>query len=327
MMKPSHKTTIMVTRRWTEAVYDELAERYDARLNLDDRELSAEDIIAGCEGVTVLCPTTMDAIDAAFIARLPDSVRLLAGFGAGTEHIDVAAALERQILVSNTPGAVTEDTADIAFALILAACRRLVHGDNHLRAGRWDGVRIDEPLAGVSVWGSTIGIVGLGQIGRAVARRARAFGMQVLYHNRNRQVDAETEFNATYCPDFSELLALSDVVSLHCPLTPATHHLIDRAALSQMKSTAVLINTARGPVVDESALIECLRRGGIFAAGLDVYEHEPKVSTELMALGNVVLAPHLGTATRNARDAMGMRVIANIEAFLSTGSPGDQVTA
>jgi glyoxylate reductase len=188
-------------------------------------------------------------------------------------------------------------------------------------------VRIDEPLAGVSVWGSTIGIVGLGQIGRAVARRARAFGMQVLYHNRNRQVDAETEFNATYCPDFSELLALSDVVSLHCPLTPATHHLIDRAALSQMKPTAVLINTARGPVVDESALIECLSSGGIFAAGLDVYEHEPKVPTELMALGNVVLAPHLGTATRNARDAMGMRVIANIEAFLSTGSPGDQVTA
>ena len=269
----------------------------------------------------------MDAIDAELIARLPDSVRLIAGFGAGTEHIDVAAALKRQILVSNTPGAVTEDTADIAFALMLAACRRLVHGDNHLRAGRWDGVRIDEPLAGVSVCGSTIGIVGLGQIGRAVARRARAFGMQVLYHNRNRQVDAETEFNATYCSDFTELLARSDVVSLHCPLTPATHHLIDRAALSQMKSTAVLVNTARGPVVDESALIECLRSGGIFAAGLDVYEQEPKVPPELMALENVVLAPHLGTATRNARDAMGMRVIANIEAFLSTGSPGDQVTA
>ena len=325
MMTDPGKTTVLVTRRWTTAVYEALAQRYDARLNPDDRALSAEQIIAGCEGATVLCPTTMDRLDSSLINALPDCVRLVAGFGAGTEHIDVAAAHARGMLVSNTPGAVTEDTADIAFALILAACRRLVHGDSHLRAGRWQGVQIDEPLAGMSVSGATLGIVGLGEIGRAVARRARAFGMKILYHNRSRKPDAEKEFDAGFCPQLGQLLESSDVVSLHCPLTPSTHHLIDRAALSHMKPTAVLVNTARGPVVDESALIESLSSGEIFAAGLDVYEREPEVPAALVALENVVLAPHLGTATHNARDAMGMRVIENIETFLSTGTPTDLV--
>ena len=252
---------------------------------------------------------------------------MIATFGAGTENIDVAAAQARGMPVSNTPGAVAEDTADIAFALLLATCRRLVHGDRELRAGRWQGGFVDDPLAGQRAWGKTLGIVGLGGIGSAVARRAQAFRMPLIYHNRNRAMEAEAACGARFCPGLDELLGESDIVSLHCPLTPETHHLIDARALARMKPGSVLINTARGPVVDEAALVEALQKGPIAAAGLDVYEQEPEVPPALVALENVVLSPHLGTACSEARYDMGFRVRQNIEAFLAKGRPLDPVSS
>jgi glyoxylate reductase len=325
--KTMAKAVVVLTRHWTAAAEAAMSEVFETRLNSEDRELPADDIVARCQGADVLCPIPADVIDAGLIARLPDSIKIIAVFGAGTENVDVAAAQARGLFVSNTPGAVAEDTADVAFALLLATCRRLVHGDRELRAGRWGGGQVDDPLAGQRASGKTLGIVGLGGIGSAVARRARAFRMPLIYHSRNRAAQAEAACEARYCARLDELLEEADIVSLHCPLTPETHHLIDAAALARMKPGSVLINTARGPVVDEAALIEALQKGTIAAAGLDVYEREPEVPPALVALENVVLSPHLGTACSEARYDMGFRVRENIEAFLADGRPLDPVTA
>jgi glyoxylate reductase len=320
------KAVVVLTRHWTGAAEAAMSEAFEARLNAADDKLSVDDIVARCQGAVALCPIPSDPIDAELIARLPASVKIIAVFGAGTENVDVKAAQARVLVVSNTPGAVAEDTADVTIALMLATCRRLVHGDRELRAGRWQGSQVDDPLAGQRFWGKTLGIVGLGSIGSAVARRARAFRMPLIYHNRNRAPEAEAACEARFCAQLDELLEAADIVSLHCPLTPETRHLIDAAALARMKADAVLINAARGPVVDEAALIKALRSGTIAAAGLDVYEYEPQVPTELVALENVVLAPHLGTACGEARYDMGFRVRQNVEAFLAAGQPLDPVT-
>ena len=208
---------------------------------------------------------------------------------------------------------------------MIAVCRRLVDLDDVVRSGNWQGFKVNDPLCGLRVWGKTVGIIGLGGIGKAVARRVRAFQMPVLYHNRNRDLAAEKELGARYCPELYELLSLSDIVSIHCPLTAETHHLIDAEALRAMKPTSVLINAARGGVIDEEALIRALQNGEISGAGLDVYKNEPEVNSSLM-MKNVVLSPHVGTATTEARDDMGFRVIENIEVFLETGTPKDPVT-
>ena len=321
------KPVVVVTRSWTKAVQTAIAERFDARLNPSDRTMSAEEIVEQCQGATVLCPCGFDPIDSHLISKLPDSVKLIATISAGTQHIDVSAATQRGIYVSNTPDVVAEDTADLAVGLMISVCRRLIDLDNVVRRGDWQGFKVEDPLCGLRVWGKTVGIIGLGGIGQAVAHRTRGFRMSVLYHNRKRNRTAEKEFEARYCPDLYELLALADIVSIHCPLTPQTQHLIDDHAFAAMKPSSVLINTARGTVVDEDALIRALQNGVIAGAGLDVYKNEPEVNPALIEMQNVVLSPHIGTATIEARDDMGFRVIENIEMYLATGEPKDRVTS
>jgi glyoxylate reductase len=289
--------------------------------------MSAEEIVEQCQGATVLCPCGFDPIDSHLISKLPDSVKLIATISAGTQHIDVSAATQRGIYVSNTPDVVAEDTADLTVGLMISVCRRLIDLDNVVRRGDWQGFKVDDPLCGLRVWGKTVGIIGLGGIGQAVAHRTRGFRMSVLYHNRKRNRTAEKEFEARYCPDLYELLALADIVSVHCPLTPQTQHLIDDHAFAAMKPNSVLINAARGAVVDEDALIRALQNGVIAGAGLDVYKNEPKVNPALIEMQNVVLSPHIGTATTEARNDMGFRVIENIEMYLATGEPKDRVTS
>ena len=320
------KPVVVVTRSWTPTAQQAIAERFDAKLNPTDRILTPAEIVEQCEGATVLCPSGFDAIDADLISKLPESVKLIATISAGTQHIDISAATKRGIQVSNTPGVVAEDTADLTIGLMIAVCRRLVDLDDVVRSGNWQGFKVNDPLCGLRVWGKTVGIIGLGGIGKAVARRVRAFQMPVLYHNRNRDLAAEKELGARYCPELYELLSLSDIVSIHCPLTAETHHIIDDEALRAMKPTSVLINAARGGVIDEEALIRALQNGEISGAGLDVYKNEPEVNSSLM-MKNVVLSPHVGTATTEARDDMGFRVIENIEVFLETGTPKDPVTS
>ena len=319
------KPVVVVTRSWTPTAQQAIAERFDAKLNPTDRILTPAEIVEQCEGATALCPSGFDAIDADLISKLPESVKLIATISAGTQHIDISAATKRGIQVSNTPGVVAEDTADLTIGLMIAVCRRLVDLDDVVRSGNWQGFKVNDPLCGLRVWGKTVGIIGLGSIGKAVARRVRAFQMPVLYHNRNRDLAAEKELGARYCPELYELLSLSDIVSIHCPLTAETHHIIDDEALRAMKPTSVLINAARGGVIDEEALIRALQNGEISGAGLDVYKNEPEVNSSLM-MKNVVLSPHVGTATTEARDDMGFRVIENIEVFLETGTPKDPVT-
>ena len=320
------KPVVVVTRSWTPTAQQAIAERFDAKLNPTDRILTPAEIVEQCEGATALCPSGFDAIDADLISKLPESVKLIATISAGTQHIDISAATKRGIQVSNTPGVVAEDTADLTIGLMIAVCRRLVDLDDVVRSGNWQGFKVNDPLCGLRVWGKTVGIIGLGGIGKAVARRVRAFQMPVLYHNRNRDLAAEKELGTRYCPELYELLSLSDIVSIHCPLTAETHHIIDDEALRAMKPTSVLINAARGGVIDEEALIRALQNGEISGAGLDVYKNEPEVNSSLM-MKNVVLSPHVGTATTEARDDMGFRVIENIEVFLETGTPKDPVSS
>ena len=319
-------TKVTLTRRWPLEIEQTLKDKFTVRLNPEDRILNQDEIVERCEDTLVLCPTVSDVIDGYLINSLPDSIRLIANYGAGIERIDVAAANARKIIVSNTPGVVVDDTADLAFGLIIAVSRRFSEGEALLRRGLWDKFSLDFML-GNSVHGKTLGVIGMGDVGTAVVRRARGFNMRIIYHNRHRNQAAENELGAVYCERLESLLKQADIVTLHCPMTPATHHLINADTLRLMKNTAILINTARGPVVDEAALIEALRSGVIAAAGLDVYEYEPKVTAELRSLKNTVLIPHLGTATHESRYAMGQRVIANIVSFIKTGQVINEVRA
>jgi len=319
-------TIVTLTRRWTPVIEQELSDKFTTRLNPEDKIFNPDEIISRCKDALVLCPTVSDVIDDYLIDRLPGSVRLIANYGAGVERISIAAATVRGILVSNTPGVVADDTAELAFGLIIATSRRFSEGEARLRLGEWDKFSLDFML-GRSVHGKILGIVGMGDIGTAVARRAAAFNMRIIYHNRHRNQAAEDALEIEYCDRLETLLTRSDIVSLHCPLTPATHHLINADTLRCMQPHAVLINTARGPIVDEAALCAALHDGVIAAAGLDVYEYEPRVAVELRKLKNTILLPHLGTATHEARYAMGQRVIANIAAFLDTGKVLNEVKA
>jgi glyoxylate reductase len=278
---------------------------------------------AAFEGARVYVSTAVDPVPGELIAALPDTVGLIANFGVGTDNIDLAAAARRGIAVSNTP-VVTEDTADLAMALLLSTCRRLSVNERVLRAGQWSG-GLFNLHNGVRVHGKALGIVGFGAIGQAVARRARGFGMPILYHGPHRKPEAEAELGARYCPELHSLLAEADIVSLNCALTPETRHLIDAAALAQMKPGAVLINTGRGPLVEESALVQALRSGRLGGAGLDVFEFEPAVAPALLELPNVTLLPHIGSATDECRIDMALRVVHNITQFLSGGGVPDRV--
>lgn len=319
------RPVVRVTRRLPPAVEARMAELFDVTLNADDTPLDAAALQAGVSAATVLVPTVTDEIDAAVIGAAGPRLRLIANFGAGVDHIDLAAARARGIVVTNTPGVLTDDTAEMVLALILAVSRRTGEGEKLLRAGGWTGWS-PTGMLGHRVRGKALGIVGMGRIGQAVAVRARAFGMAVHYHNRHRlPLAAEQEFGCTWAPDLHAMLGTVDIVSLNCPHTPATHHLIDAAALSRMKPDAYLINCARGEIVDESALATALASGALAGAGLDVYAEEPRITPALLDLPGLVLLPHMGSATFEGRQAMGDKVIANIRAWSDGHRPPDQV--
>lgn len=323
---PDSRPVVTVTRRLPEPVEARLLDLFDTRLNRDDHPMSAAELsgaLAGSDGV--LCTVT-DRVDAAVFDARPVRARILANFGVGYNHVDLDAARRHGVAVTNTPDVLTDATADLALTLLLMVARRTGEGERELRAGRWTGWRPTH-LVGTEVRDRTLGIVGLGRIGRAVATRAsRGFGMRVRFHSpRPVPGDVARSAGATPAPSLEALLAESDFVSLHCPATPDTHHLINAGRLRQMKDDAFLINTARGDVVDEAALARAVRDGVIAGAGLDVYEREPQVHPDLLDLERVVLLPHLGSATREAREGMGWKAVANLEAWFRAGDAPDRV--
>jgi len=320
-----NKPVIAVTRKLPPVVETRMMELFEARLNADDRPLGAAEIKARCDGAAVLVPTVTDAIDAALIASLPDSVRLIANFGVGVNHIDVKAAAARKMLVTNTPGVLTDDTADLTVALLLSVPRRLVEGARLATAGNWTGWT-PTFMMGHRVTGKRLGIIGMGRIGQAVAQRARGFGISIHYHNRRRvHPEIEAELEATYWESLDQMLAHMDLISVNCPETPETRHLLNADRLDKLQAHAVIVNTARGGIIDEGALVDRLAAGAIAGAGLDVYENEPAIHPGLLALDNVVLSPHLGSATHEGRIAMGEKVIINIKTFADGHVPPDRV--
>lgn len=317
------KPKVIVTRRWPAAVEESLAARFDAHLNGDDHPFSRAELADALKKADALCPTVTDRVDADLLSG-DLRVRIIGNYGVGYNHIDTAAARERGILVTNTPGVLTDCTADLAMTLILMCARRAGEGERELRAGDWTGWRPSH-MVGARVTEKTLGIVGMGRIGLAVARRARfGFHMRIACHSRGPVAGAVLdELQAEQYPNVDDLVANVDFLSLHCPATPASYHLIDEQRLARMRRTAFLINTSRGPVVDEQALADALANGRLAGAGLDVYEAEPRVSDALLALQNVVLLPHMGSSTAETRDAMGMRVVENLERFFAGETPPD----
>ena len=316
---------VLVTRRWPAEVERALQERFEVTLNASDRPLSAAELARAMDAYDVLCPTVSDRIDAAVIGA-GSRVRLIANYGVGFDHIDLAAAKARDIAVTNTPGVLTDATADIALTLLLMAARRAGEGERELRDGRWSGWRPTH-LIGSALRGKVLGLVGMGRIAIATARRAKhGFGMTIAYYGRHECDPAvAAELGAEFYPSLHTLLRVADFVSLHVPGGPATANLIDAEAIAAMKPGAYLINTARGGIVDHDALAEALDAGRIAGAGLDVYPHEPQVPAALLGLENVVLLPHLGSATAETRIAMGMKALANVEAFAAGAALPDRV--
>jgi len=302
-----------------------MEELYEAALNPDDTPLSRDELVAAMQDTDVLVPTVTDRIDAAMIAAAGDRLGLIANFGAGTDHIDLKAAAARKIIVTNTPGVFTDDTADLAMAMIIGVPRRIRDGVALIRRGEWTGWT-PSGLLGRQLGGKVLGIVGMGRIGQAVAHRARAFGLEIAYHNRKPLPRAlENMVQARYVEDLDKLLALSDIVTLHCPASEATRGMIDARRIALMKQGASLINTARGELVDMEALIDALQAGHLAGAGLDVYPDEPHVDPRLLAHPNVMTLPHIGSATAEGREASGEKVIANIRFWADGHRPPDQV--
>jgi glyoxylate reductase len=316
---------IIITRKLLPAVEARMAQLFDVQFNNDDKALDRSALTAAMADCDVLVPTVTDRIDADLIAAAAPRLRLIANYGAGVNHIDLAAAKAKGIMVTNTPGVFTDDTADLTMALILSVPRRLGEGEKLMRSGTWGGWR-PSGMLGHRIGGKTLGIVGFGRIGEAVAARARAFGMDILYIKRKRLPQSiEEELGVTFEPDLDRLVARSDIVSLHCPLTAETDGLINARRIALMKPTAYLINSSRGELVDEVALIDALQSEAIAGAGLDVYTHEPAVDARLLTLNNVVLLPHLGSATFEGREASGERVITNIRMWADGHRPPDQI--
>ncbi len=322
---PSRKPTVIVTRRLPDTVETRLRELFNTQLNLHDEPLSRAGLIDAVGRCDVLAPTITDKIDAEVIAQAGERLKLIANFGAGVDHIDVVAANARGIAVTNTPGVLTEDTADLTLALIMAVSRRIVEGANVAQAGGFTGWA-PTWMMGRRISGKRLGIIGMGRIGEAVARRAKAFGMQIHYHNR-KPVSARIaeDLEATYWENLDQMLARMDIISVNCPHTPATYHLLSARRLKLMPSHAILVNTARGEIIDEDALADHLAKGEIAGAGLDVFEFEPTINPKLLKLPNAVLLPHLGSATVEARTEMGEKVIINIKTWMDGHRPPDRV--
>ena len=322
------KPLVVVTRRLPEGIETRMRELFDARLNLRDESMTETEIVDAMKEADVLVPTITDQINAGMIAQAGESLKLIANFGNGVDHIDVTSALRRGVTVTNTPGVLTEDTADMTMALILSTARRMAEGARAIPEGNWHGWSPTWML-GRRITGKRLGIVGMGRIGQAVARRARAFGLSIHYHNRRRvAAQIEEALEATYWDSLDQMLARMDFISINCPHTPATYHLLSARRLKYLRPEAIVVNTARGEVVDENALIRMLEADEIAGAGLDVFEHEPVVSEKLVALaksGKVTLLPHMGSATHEGRNDMGEKVIVNIRSFVDGHSPPDRV--
>jgi glyoxylate reductase len=329
-MAPSvNKPLVIVTRKLPDEVETRMRELFDARLNIDDQPLSATELAEAVKAADVLVPTVTDKIDRALIAQAGPQLKLIANFGTGVDNIDLETARNRSITVTNTPGVLTEDTADMTMALILAVPRRLAEGTAYLKEHQTDwGGWSPTWMLGHRIYGKRLGIIGMGRIGTAVARRAKAFGLQIHYHNRRRVAEEiEQELEATYWDSLDQMLARMDILSVNCPHTPATYHLLSARRLKLLKPTAYIVNTARGEVIDENELARLLESGAISGAGLDVFEHEPAVNPKLLASDRVVALPHMGSATIEGRIDMGEKVIINIKAFLDGHAPPDRVFA
>ena len=319
------KPVIILTRQLPESVETRMRELFNATLNETDEAMDREALKEAVRHADVLVPTVTDVIDAEIIAAAGPQLKLIASFGVGVDHIDLAAAHEKGITVTNTPGVLTEDTADVVMSLILAVPRRIAEGDVRARSGEWKGWS-PTGMLGRRINGKRLGIIGMGNIGEAVARRARGFGMSIHYHNRKPvHPQLEQELEATYWESLDQMLPRMDIISVNCPSTPATHNLLSRERLSLIQPHAYLVNCARGDVVDEEALTERLANNGIAGAGLDVYQDEPHIAAKLRALKNTVLLPHIGSATIEGRQDMGQKVIINIQTFIDGHTPPDRV--
>ena len=328
-MASGKKPLVVVTRKLPDSVETRMRELFETRLNLDDKPMSQAELVEAVRIADVIVPTVTDEIDRSVLSQSGEKLKLIANFGNGVDNIDVATALQRGITVTNTPGVLTEDTADMTMALILAVPRRLAEGSQVLTRDKdWTGWSPTWML-GHRIWGKRLGIVGMGRIGQAVARRAKAFGLQIHYHNRRRAAPhIEEELNATYWESLDQMLVRMDIVSVNCPHTPATYHLLSARRLKVMQPEAYIVNTARGEVIDENALARLIEAGDLAGAGLDVFEHEPAVNPKLVKLaraGKVGLLPHFGSATIEGRVDMGEKVIINIRTFMDGHRPPDRV--
>jgi len=322
---PMSKTRVVVTRKLPDAIETRMMELFDVQLNLTDDPMPKADIIEAVKTADVLVPTVTDRIDASVLSQSGENLRLVANYGTGVDHIDLATARQRNITVTNTPDVLTEDTADMTMGLILAVSRRLTEGERQLRSGDWAGWS-PTGMLGHRIYGKRLGIVGMGRIGQALARRARGFGLSIHYHNRHPvHEELEGELESTYWESLDQMLARMDVISINCPHTPATYHLLSARRLKLLQPQAVIVNTSRGEVIDENALTRMLVGGEIGGAGLDVFEHEPAVNPKLVALDNVVLLPHMGSATHEGRIDMGEKVLINIKTFIDGHNPPDRV--
>jgi glyoxylate reductase len=323
------KPLVIVTRKLPDMVETRMRELFETRLNLEDKPLSQPELAEAVATADVLVPTVTDRIDADVLSHAGEHMKLIANFGNGVDNIDVAAALQRGITVTNTPGVLTEDTADMTMALILAVPRRLVEGATVMTGENPWGGWTPTWMLGHRISGKRLGIIGMGRIGQAIARRARAFGLQVHYHNRHRvPPKIEEALEATYWESLDQMLVRMDIISVNCPHTPATYHLLSARRLKLMQPAAYVVNTARGEIIDENALIRMIEAGELAGAGLDVFEHEPEVSPKLLRLaraGKVTLLPHLGSATIEGRVDMGTKVIINIQSFMDGHRPPDRV--
>ncbi len=319
------KPKVVVTRKLPEAVETRMRELFDTELKLDDAGMSPAELADAMNRAEVLACTITDRLDTNLIGSAGDQLKLIANFGVGVDHIDVEAATARGITITNTPGVLTEDTADLTMGLLLAAARRVVEGANIVQAGEFKGWT-PTWMMGRRLWGKRLGIVGMGRIGQALAKRARAFGLSIHYHNRKPVSPRLAEaLEATYWESLDQMLARMDVVSVNCPHTPATYHLLSARRLKLLQPSAILINSARGEIIDEAALAGMLERGELAGAGLDVYEHEPAVNPKLLKLPNVVLLPHMSSATIEGRIEMGEKVILNIRTWMDGHKPPDRV--
>lgn len=322
---PSQRLSVVVTRRLPEPVETRMKELFDVILRDEDTQMNRDELVAAMQTCDVLVTTITDSIDAGMLDEAGERLKLIANYGAGVDHIDVLSARQRGILVSNTPDVATEDTADMTLALILAVVRRIPEGFAIMQSSGWNGWAPTAMLGG-RLAGRRLGILGMGRIGQAVARRAHAFGMQVHYHNRKRlRVETEEELGATYWESLDQMVARMDIISINCPHTPSTFHLMNARRLKLMKPNAVIVNTSRGEVIDENALTRMLRNKEISGAGLDVFENGNEINPRLRELDNVVLLPHMGSATVEGRIEMGEKVLLNVKTFADGHRPPDQV--